>query len=136
MRGRVCTGAASAAVALVAFIGRPAFERAAFAQDQTGASAVPVFEVDSHFPAMPDRMLLGGVGGATADSHGNVWVFHRPHTLEEGNATLNGYVPPPPGRQFSATGRCIRGWRGPTRSAQYDSLYLGGQCSAACERPR
>lgn len=51
---------------------------------------VPIFEVDARFPTMPDHMLMGGVGGVTADSHGNVWVFQRPHTLEEGNATENG----------------------------------------------
>ena len=98
MSRHVFTGAALAAVALAAFLGGPAFERAAVAQDQkpVRTRSLPVFEVDSHFPTMPDHMLLGGVGGATADSHGNVWVFHRPHTLEEDNATLNGYVPAPP----------------------------------------
>ena len=108
MRGHVVTGAALAAVAVVALIGGP--ERAAVGQDQKLGAAVPVFEVDSHFPAMPDHMLLGGVGGATADSHGNVWVFHRPHTLEEGNATENGYAPAPPVLEFSPTGRYIQGW--------------------------
>src|SRR5438105_6907980 len=64
---------------------------------------VPVFEVDPAFPSMPDNMLLGGVGGATADSHGNVWAFHRPHTLEEGKATENGFVPAPPAVEFSTS---------------------------------
>jgi hypothetical protein len=40
----------------------------AAAQDQRSGKALPVFEVDPSFPVMPDRMLLGGVGGATADS--------------------------------------------------------------------
>src|SRR5580704_4418720 len=39
---------------------------------------VPVFDVDARFPTMPNHMLMGGVGGVTADSHGNVWVFQRP----------------------------------------------------------
>src|SRR4249919_1426976 len=113
----VFTGAALAAVALAAFFGGPAFERTAVAQDQKpGANPVlPVFEVDTHFPTMPDKMLLGGVGGATADSHGNVWVFHRPHTLEEGNATENGYLPAPPVVEFSATGKYLQGWGGPVK---------------------
>ena len=103
MRRHVFTGAALAAVILVAFLGGPEFERTVVAQDQrSGANPVlPIFEVDSRFPTMPDHMLLGGVGGATADSHGNVWVFHRPHTLEEGNATENGYIPAPPVLEFS-----------------------------------
>src|SRR5438876_2040442 len=110
MRRHVFTGAALAIVALVAFLGWPEFERTAVAQDQKSGAApvLPVFEVDPHFPTMPDHMLLGGVGGATADSHGNVWVFHRPHTLEEGNATENGYGPALPVLQFSATGRYIQ----------------------------
>src|SRR6266550_2823042 len=117
MRRRVFTGATLAAIALAAYLGGPEFERTAAAQDQkSGASPVlPVFEVDSHFPTMPDHMLLGGVGGATADSHGNVWVLHRPHTLEEGNVTQNGYVPAPPVLQFSPTGRYIGGWGGPAK---------------------
>src|SRR6202049_4953017 len=84
MRSHVFAGAALAAVALAVVVGGPEFEETAVAQDQKPGAVLPVFEVDSHFPTMPDHMLLGGVGGATADSHGNVWVFHRPHTLEEG----------------------------------------------------
>ncbi|HXJ02719.1 MAG TPA: hypothetical protein VNH44_15975, partial [Micropepsaceae bacterium] len=50
-------------------------------EQKSGAKpVVPIFEVDPNFPTMGDHLLLGGVGGATADSHGNVWVFHRPHT--------------------------------------------------------
>ena len=88
MRKQVFTGASLAAVTLVAFLGGLSSAIA-----QGGKPVLPVFEVDSKFPTMPDHKLLGGVGGATADSHGNVWVFHRPHTLEEGKATENGYVP-------------------------------------------
>src|SRR5882762_11300948 len=135
MRGHVFTGAALAAVALVAVLGGPEFERTAAAQDQkSGASPVlPGFEVDSHFPTMPEHMLLGGVGGATADSHGNVWVFHRPHTIEEGNATENGYLPAPPVVEFSATGKYIAGWGGPVKGAPYEWTNRGGLHSAFAE---
>src|SRR5436309_15971861 len=100
---------------------------------QSAKPVLPVFEVDPNFPVMPEKMLLGGVGGATADSHGNVWVFHRPHTLEEDNATLNGYAPAPPVLQFSATGRYIQGWGGPTKSGQYEWFNRGGLFSAHVE---
>jgi hypothetical protein len=134
MSRHVFTGAALAVVALVAGSGGPGFERTAAAQDQKpGAGAVlPIFEVDSQFPTMPDHMLLGGVGGATADSHGNVWVFHRPHTLEEGNATENGYKPAPPVLQFSPSGRYILGWGGPAKG-QYEWFNRGGLHSAHVE---
>src|SRR2546428_14040646 len=91
---------------------------------KTGRVTLPVFEVDSRFPIMPERMLLGGVGGATADSHGNIWVFHRPHTLEEDNATLNGDVPAPPGLQVSGSGRYIQGGGGRIKD-QSDWFYWG-----------
>jgi hypothetical protein len=131
MGRRIFTGAALMVVALAAGLGGP--ERIAVAQDQRAGPVLPVFEVDSNFPIMPQGMLLGGVGGATADSHGNVWVFHRPHTLEEDNATLNGYTPAPHVLQFSATGRYIQGWGGPTKSGQYEWFNRGGLFSAHVE---
>src|SRR5262245_52780131 len=69
MKRNVITGAALATVALWAFFGGLEFEKTAVAQNpNSGANPVlPVFEVDSRFPTMPDHMLLGGVGGATAD---------------------------------------------------------------------
>jgi 6-phosphogluconolactonase (cycloisomerase 2 family) len=135
MRRQVFTGAALATVALAAFLGAPELQSIAVAQSQkAGAKPVlPVFEVDSHFPDMPDGLLLGGVGGATADSHGNVWVIHRPHTLEEGNATENGYKPAPPVVEFSPTGNYIQGWGGPSKDGQYQWFNRGGLHSAFAE---
>jgi hypothetical protein len=132
MRRQVLTNAAVMTAALGIALG--AFAGAAVAQEErAGAGPVlPVFEVDPNFPTMPDHMLLGGVGGATADSHGNVWVFHRPHTLEEGNATENGYVPAPPVVEFSATGRYLQGWGGPSKG-QYEWFNRGGLHSAFAE---
>jgi hypothetical protein len=120
-------------IALAGVFWALAFERNAVAQDQKSGGVLPVFEVDPNFPAMPDHMLLGGVGGATADSHGNVWVFHRPHTLEEDNATLNGYAPAPPVLEFSATGRYLGGWGGPAKGAAYEWFNRGGLYSAFAE---
>ena len=87
MKNQILVGAVGCVV-LVLMLGGARSEEAALAQGRK--PALPVFEVDPGFPTMPDKMVLGGVGGATADSHGNVWVFHRPHTLEEGNAPENG----------------------------------------------
>ena len=93
---------------------------------QTQGRALPVFEPDPFFPKMPADMVLGGVGGATADSHGNVWVFHRPHTLEEGNANENGYKPAPPVVEFDEKGSYVRGWGGPSPNGQYEWTNRGG----------
>jgi DNA-binding beta-propeller fold protein YncE len=129
MGRNIFIGAASAALAVAVFLGGPCAIGAA-AQDADAKTVLPVFEVDPNFPTMPDHMLMGGVGGATADSHGNVWVFQRPHTLEEGNATENGYGPAPPVLEFSATGRYIQGWGGPVEGAPYEWFNRGGLHSA------
>ena len=135
MRRPIISGVALVCLAiLVSLAGRRAPEGAAAQEQKSGSNVVlPIFEVDSRFPTMPERMLLGGVGGATADSHGNVWVFHRPHTLEEGNATENGYVPGPPVMEFSETGTYIQGWGGPTHDARYEWFNRGGLFSAFAE---
>ena len=135
MRKPLVSGAGLVCLALLTILGMPRSDMRASAQDQKAGSkaTLPVFEVDSRFPMLPDRMLMGGVGGATADSHGNVWVFHRPHTLEEGNATENGYTPGPPVMEFSETGRYIQGWGGPTRDGRYEWFNRGGLFSAFAE---
>jgi len=126
-------GLVSLAVLIVS--GGPRSDMRVIAQDrQSGSNViVPLFEVDSRFPALPEKMLLGGVGGATADTHGNVWVFHRPHTLEEGNATENGYTPGPPVMEFSETGKYIQGWGGPAHDSRYEWFNRGGLFSAFAE---
>ncbi len=119
-------GASVAALAVVAFAG----SEPVIAQNKP---QVPIFEVDPNFPTLPEHMLFGGVGGATADSHGNVWAFHRPHTLEEGNATENGWGPAPPVVEFSATGKYLQGWGGPSKDGKYQWFNRGGLHSAFAE---
>ena len=103
--------------------------KTAIAQGQK--PVLPIFQVDANFPTMPDRMVLGGVGGVAADSHGNVWVFHRPHTLEEGNALENGYKPAPPVLEFDE--KDIQGWGGPSATGEYQWTNRGGLHSAYAE---
>jgi sugar lactone lactonase YvrE len=55
-----------------------------------------------------------------------VWVFHRPHTLEEGNALENGYKPAPPVLEFDETGKYIQGWGGPATNGEYQWTNRGG----------
>ena len=135
MRKPLVSGVALVSLAILIILGGPRVDDRMAAQEQKSGSKVvlPIFEVDSRFPTMPERMLLGGVGGATADSYGNVWLFHRPHTLEEGNATENGYVPGPPVMEFSETGKYIQGWGGPTRDGRYEWFNRGGLFSAFAE---
>ena len=60
-------------------------------------------------------------------------MFHRPHTLEEDNATVNGYVPAPAVLEFSPTGRYVGGWGGPAKGAPYEWFNRGGLHSAFAE---
>ena len=131
MNRRILIGAGFVGVVLVLVLGAARTEKTAIAQGQK--PVVPVFQVDATFPTMPDHTVLGGVGGVTADSHGNVWVFHRPHTLEEGNAFENGYKPAPPVLEFDETGKYIQGWGGPSATGEYQWTNRGGLHSAYAE---
>ena len=129
-------GAVSVALSLVLW---PGSGGTALAQVQ--GRVLPVFEVDPLFPRMPDGMVLGGVAGTTADSHGNVWLFHRPHTLEEGNAHENGYTPAPPVVMFDEKGTYVRSWGGPSPIGEYEWTNRGGLFSkytpcASCSTER
>ena len=55
-----------------------------------GASA-PSFVVDASWPnPLPNDWRIGQVGGIAVDSHDNIWVYHRPRTL---NASSAGAMP-------------------------------------------
>lgn len=123
MKRRIFMGAGLVSAAVLLTLGQLS-GMIAIAQGQ--ARALPVFEVDARFPTMPDNLVLGGVGGVAADSRGNVWAIHRPHTLEEGNAHENGYKPAPPVVQFDATGKYLQGWGGPSPTKQYEWTNRGG----------
>lgn len=139
MTRRILTGAGALGVALAVTLGQGRSDTIVIAQE-TGR-VLPVFEVDPHFPKMRDGLVLGGVGGNAADAQGNVWVFHRPHTLEEGNAHDNGYAPAPPVVMFDAKGNYVRGWGGPSANGQFEWTNRGGLFSkyapcASCSTER
>lgn len=139
MTRRILTGAGALGVALTVALGQGRSDGIVIAQE-TGR-VLPIFEVDPSFPKMPDGLVLGGVGGSAADSHGNVWVFHRPHTLEEGNAHDNGYTPAPPVVMFDPKGNYVRGWGGPPANGQFEWTNRGGLLSkyapcASCSTER
>jgi 6-phosphogluconolactonase (cycloisomerase 2 family) len=92
---------------------------------------VPVFEVDARFPRIPEKMMIGGVGGVAADRRGNVWIIHRPHTLPESNAMLNGYTAAPPVMQFDPAGKYLQGWGGPAKAGEYQWFHRGSATRSA-----
>src|SRR5919109_1292131 len=46
---------------------------------------VPLFEPDPLWSeALPNKWVTGQVSGVAVDSRDNVWVFHRPETIPDG----------------------------------------------------
>jgi DNA-binding beta-propeller fold protein YncE len=81
----------------------------------------PRFEVDPFWPKpLPNHWILGQTIGVSADSHDNIWIIHRPGSLEAGeqHATTN---PPtaqccraaPPILEFDSSGKLLQSWGGP-----------------------
>jgi hypothetical protein len=139
MKRLMSIGAAFTGIALIVIPGQARIENVVVAQSQK--PVLPVFEIDPSFPRMPDNLLLGGVGGVAADSQGNVWIFHRPHTLEDGNFMDNGYKAAPPVVAFNAKGAYVRGFGGPSKTGEYQWPNRGGLHSsyeecASCSKDR
>jgi DNA-binding beta-propeller fold protein YncE len=69
---------------------------------------------------LPNKWVNGQVGGVAVDSHDNVWVFHRPATIPDGEkaASLNPpqaecCIPAPPVLEFDTNGKFLQAWGGP-----------------------
>ena len=87
----------------------------AAAQNGNGRK-VPVFDVDTTFPKLPNNWVLGNVSKVVVDRHDNVWFIHRP--LMPGLKVPEGKTPAPPVLEFDATGKFVQAWGGP--AAGYD----------------
>jgi hypothetical protein len=118
-----------------------------------GATA-PSFVVDASWPKpLPNDWRIGQVGGIAVDSHDNVWVYHRPRTLDASSAgalprvatneqgvPISGLgharpyadrntgccVPAPSVLKFDREGNLLAAWGGPS-----DPGFLESTCSEA-----
>lgn len=118
-----------------------------------GATA-PGFVVDPSWPKpLPNDWRIGQVGGIAVDSHDNVWVYHRPRSLESSSAAALGVagendrgqpidglgnprvlaerisgccVPAPSVLKFDQQGNLLDAWGGPS-----DPGFLENNCRAA-----
>ena len=88
----------------------------------TAAQArMPAFEPDPLWAqALPNQWVTGQVGGVAVDSHDNVWVFHRPDTIPDGEkaASLTPpqaecCIPAPAVLEFDASGKFLQAWGAP-----------------------
>lgn len=80
----------------------------------------PVWQVDTSWPKLPAKYVIGDVGGVSVDRHGHIWVVHRPGGLRPVDVQA-GLNPPgakcceaaPPVLEFDADGKLLRAWGGP-----------------------
>jgi len=103
-------------VGLVLLVAAGFMQRWAVAQK----TQVPRFEPDPLWSeALPNKWVTGQVGGVAVDAHDNVWVFHRPATIPDGEkaAALTPpqaecCVPAPPVLEFDPNGKFLQAWGG------------------------
>src|SRR5216684_1858037 len=82
---------------------------------------VPLFEPDPLWSqALPNKWVTGQVGGLAVDTHDNLWVFHRPNTIPDGEkaAALNPpqaecCIPAPAVLEFDTNGKFLQAWGAP-----------------------
>src|SRR5207302_4558999 len=68
---------------------------------------VPIFELDQTWPQLPNNWVLGLVASIRIDSHGNIWLTHRPRTVTKG-------TPAPSVIEFNPDGSYKNAWGGPS----------------------
>src|SRR5215472_13922 len=119
-RRRVLLAAAAVAIAAGTVAVRHAGAQAIRGQ-------VPRFDPDPLWSqALPNKWVTGQVGGVAVDSHDNLWVFHRPATIADGEkgASLNPpqsecCIPAPPVLEFDPNGRFLQAWGGPGQGYEW-----------------
>jgi len=80
--GTVVFVAVVAAAALQWLIGSP------LAAQSAQARSLPIFEVDSAWPQIPDKWKLGDPSSFAIDAQDNVWLLHRSRTLPPEQASM------------------------------------------------
>ncbi len=75
---------------------------------QESAASMPVFQVDSAWPRLPNNWVLGVVSAVAVDRRDHVWILHRPRTVQEAQKGRAA----PPVLHFDAEGRFVNGWGG------------------------
>jgi DNA-binding beta-propeller fold protein YncE len=112
-------------LAVAAALGAALLETPATAQ--ASRSQVPLFEPDPLWSdVLPNKWVNGQVGGVAVDSHDNLWVFHRPATIPDGEkaASLNPpqaecCIPAPPVLEFGPNGKFLQAFGGPGQGYEW-----------------
>ena len=103
------------------------------ASGQVSRPQVPLFEPDPLWSqALPNKWVTGQVGGLAVDSHDNLWVFHRPATIPEGEKAAS-LVPPqaeccipaPAVLEFDTNGKFLQAWGGAGQGYEWPTSEHG-----------
>jgi hypothetical protein len=78
------------------------------AQRPAKSAGMPVFQVDSTWPTLPNNWVVGIVSAVTVDKRDHVWILHRPRSVA---AELKGRAAPPV-LEFDADGKFVNAWGG------------------------
>src|ERR1700680_582408 len=100
---------------------------------QAIGSQVPRFEPDPLWSqALPNKWVTGQVGGVAVASHDNLWVFHRPATIPDGEkgASLNPpqaecCIPAPAVLEFDPNGNFLQAWGAPGEGYEWPANQHG-----------
>ncbi len=104
---------------------------AATAQRGPGPRAVPKFEPDPFWPkALPNKWMMGQVGGTYVDSKDHLWVTTRPRSLDDhdkyaASSKADCCIAPPPILEFDQAGNVVQGWGGPGPGYEWPDLEHG-----------
>jgi hypothetical protein len=104
-----------------------------FAGTDTGKQdQMPVFEVDTSWPSLPNQWGLGQTPSVAVDRHDHVWILHRPRTIADNRK------PAPAVLEFDAAGKFVNAWGGPAQGFDWpdsehgifvdykDNVWIGG----------
>jgi hypothetical protein len=95
---------------------------------------MPVFEVDSSWPKLPNNWVLGVVSSVATDKRDHVWILHRPRSVAD---NLKAQAAPPV-LEFDADGKFVRAWGGDAPGHDWpvtehgitidhkDNIWIGG----------
>jgi DNA-binding beta-propeller fold protein YncE len=81
-----------------------------------GEGGVPVFEVDTDWPHLPDGWVMASGLGLWVDDGDHVWISHRAELISEEDLAAVGEapgVPAPLVMELDTDGQVVQGWGGP-----------------------
>jgi len=125
-------GGATLAVVVIALVaGSFVVEKKAVVEAATGQA--PRLEVDPFWPKpLPNHWVIGAVIGVAVDAKDQVWIIHRPASLEKKEQYLTANPPEstccaaaPPVLVFNAAGDLVGHWGGPGQGYNWPASNHG-----------